>query len=83
MTSLLCQARAICPEEGVILVQDLLCALVLVLTLAFTQAAGATTTITWPKMTAGQIHPSSAGTCTPPIVTMVDLSIALIRAIPF
>jgi hypothetical protein len=34
MTSLLRHARAIFPEEGVILVQDLLCALVLVLGLA-------------------------------------------------
>jgi hypothetical protein len=34
MTSSLCQAWAICPEEGVVLIQDLLCALVLVLALA-------------------------------------------------
>ncbi len=50
MTSPLCQARAICPEEGVVLVQDLLCALNLDLALA--QAAGAPTTTMWPKMTA-------------------------------
>jgi hypothetical protein len=43
MTSPLCQAPAICPEEGVNLVPDDLCALALALALA--QAAGATTTI--------------------------------------
>jgi hypothetical protein len=42
MTSPLCQAQAICPEEGVNLVQDLLCTLVLILGLALAQAAGAT-----------------------------------------
>jgi hypothetical protein len=42
MTSPLGQALAICPGEGVALVQDLLCALVLALALA--QAAGAMTT---------------------------------------
>ncbi len=81
MASPLCQAWVICPEEGVVLVQDLLCALVLSPVLA--QAAGATTITMWPKMTAGQIRPSSAGTPTPPRVTMADASIALIRAIPF
>jgi hypothetical protein len=34
MTSPLCQAQAIHPEEGVVLVQDLLCALILGLALA-------------------------------------------------
>jgi hypothetical protein len=43
MTSPLCRALAICPEEGVDLVPDLLCALILVLALA--QAAGAMKTI--------------------------------------
>jgi hypothetical protein len=77
MTSPLCQAWAIFPEEGVVLVQDLLCALVIVLALA--QAARATSITMWLKMTAGQIRPSSAGTCTPQRVTTMDISI---RAIP-
>jgi hypothetical protein len=83
MTSPLCQAQAICPEEGVVLAQDLFCALVLILGLALARAAGATTTTMWPKMTTGQIRPSSAGTRTPLRVTMADVSIHLIRAIPF
>jgi hypothetical protein len=41
MTSPLCSVQAICPEEGVVLAQDLLCTLVVGLTLA--QAAGAMT----------------------------------------
>jgi hypothetical protein len=45
MTSPLHQAWAICLEKGVILTQDLLCALVLGLGLALAQAAEATTTI--------------------------------------
>ena len=81
MTSPFCQVRAICLEEGVVLLQDLLRALVLGLALA--QAAGATMTTMWPKMTAGRIHPSSMGTRTPPRVTMAEVSIALTRAIPF
>jgi hypothetical protein len=81
MTSPLHQALAICPEEGVDLVQDLLCALVLGPVLA--QAAGITITTMWPKMNAGQIRPSSVGTRTPPRVIMVDAFIALIREIPF
>jgi hypothetical protein len=44
MTSPLCQAPAICPEEGFDVVQNFLHALLLVLGLALTQAAGATTT---------------------------------------
>jgi hypothetical protein len=72
-----------CPEEGVILIQDLLCALILVLGLAIAQAARAMTITMWPKMTAGLICPSSVGTRTPPRVTMVDVSITLTRAIPF
>jgi hypothetical protein len=63
MTSPLCRARAICPGEGVVLDQDLLCALVLVLGLTLAQATGATATTMWFKMTAGRIHPSSAGVC--------------------
>ncbi len=43
MASPLHQAPTICPEEGVDLVPDLLCALALALALA--QAAGATKTI--------------------------------------
>jgi hypothetical protein len=60
------------------LVQYLLCALDLGLALA--QAAGATTTIMSTKMTAGRIHPSSAGTCTPPRETTADAFIALKKA---
>ena len=45
MTSPLPQARAIWPEEGVDLVPDHLRPLVLALSLALAQAAGATTTI--------------------------------------
>ncbi len=81
MTSPLRQARAICSEEGVVLVQDLLC--VLVLSLALAWVAGATTTTTWIKMTAGQLRPSSMDTCTPPRVTTAYVSITLIRATPF
>ncbi len=55
MTSPLCQAPEICPEEGVNLVQDLLCALVLGLALA--QATGATTIIMSTKMIASQVQP--------------------------
>jgi hypothetical protein len=76
MTSPLCQAPAICQEEGVKLIPDLLH----ILGLALTQAAGARTTTMWPTIT-GRIHPSSAGTCMPPRVTMVDAFITLIRAI--
>jgi hypothetical protein len=52
MTSPLCRAPAICLEEGVNLVPDLLCTLALVLTLA--QAAGATKTIMSNNMIASQ-----------------------------
>ena len=45
MTSPLPQAPAICPEEGVNLIQDLLQVLVLILGLALAQAAGAMKTI--------------------------------------
>jgi hypothetical protein len=64
MTSPLCQEWGISMVVGVVLVQDLLHDLVLGLALA--QAAGATTIIMWPKMTAGQMRPSSVGTRTPP-----------------
>ncbi len=57
MTSPLCQALAICPEEGVDLVPDHLCAL----GLALTQAAGATTTIMSTKMIASQVQLPSTG----------------------
>jgi hypothetical protein len=57
MTSPLCQALAIHPEEGVDLVPDLLHALVLGLALA--QAAGATTTIILTKMIASQAQPQA------------------------
>ncbi len=50
MTSHLCRARAICLEEGVVLAQNLLCALVLGLALA--QASGAMTITMWLRMTA-------------------------------
>jgi hypothetical protein len=53
MTSPPCQATAICPEEGVNLVPDFFC--VLVLGLALAQAAGATTTIMSTKVIASQV----------------------------
>ncbi len=71
MTSPLHQAHAIHLEEGVILIQDLLCDLVLGLALAW--AAGATTTPMWLKMTASQVRSPMAGTCTPQRVTMEDI----------
>ncbi len=76
------QVPAICPKEGVNLVPDHLCALVLVLDLALAQAVGATATIMLIKTTASRVqHPSkgihpSTGTCTPPIVTTADAFIA-------
>jgi hypothetical protein len=81
MTNPLCWARAICPEEGAVLAQDLLHTLVLGLALA--QAAGATTIIMWLRMTASQVRPPSMGTCTPLRVMTADISITLTRAIPF
>jgi hypothetical protein len=80
MTSPLCQVPVICPEEGVNLVQDLLCALVLGLALA--QAAGATPIIMLTKMIASQAQPPSAGICTPRM-TMTDIIIARTKRIPF
>jgi hypothetical protein len=59
MTSPLCRAQAIRPEEGVVLAQDLFCALVLGLPLA--QAAGATTITIWLRMTTSQTCSPSAG----------------------
>jgi hypothetical protein len=81
------QAPAICLKEGVNLIPDHLCALVLVLGLALAQAAGATATIILIKMTASLVqHPSkgilpSMGTRTPPRVTMVDAFITQTKAI--
>ncbi len=71
---------AICPEEGVDLVLDLLRALALVLALA--QAAGATTTIMSNNMIASQVQPPNAGIHTLR-TTMTDITIAQTRAIPF
>jgi hypothetical protein len=49
------QALAICPKEGVDLVPDHLCALILVLGLALAQAARATATIMFIKMIASLV----------------------------
>jgi hypothetical protein len=81
MTSPLCQARAIRPEEVAVLSQDLFP--VLVLGLALVQVAGATTVTMWLRMTASQACSPSMGTCTPLGVMTVDVSIALTRAISF
>jgi hypothetical protein len=80
MTSPFHRALAICSEEGVNLVPDLLCTLVLILTLA--QAAGATTTIMSNNMIASQAQPPNAGICTPR-TTMMDITIARTKAILF
>jgi hypothetical protein len=86
MTSPLCQVPEICPEEGVDLIPDYLCALVLALGLAIAQAAGATTTIMLTKMIPSQVQPPSMGIhpsmgiCTPR-TTMMDITIARIKAI--
>ncbi len=81
------QAPTIRPKDGVDIVPDHLCALVLVLSLALAQAAGAKTTIMLIKTTANLvqhsskgIHPSR-GTCTPPRVTKADAFIAWTKAI--
>jgi hypothetical protein len=69
MTSL--QAPAIHPNEGVDLIPDHLCTLILALGLALAQAAGATATTTLAKTIASQVqHPSngiylSTGICIP------------------
>ncbi len=83
LTSPLCQAWVIRPEELVVFIQDLCCALVMGLALALAQAAGATATTMWPKMTAGRLRPSSGDTCTPWRATTAYVSVALTRAIPF
>jgi hypothetical protein len=86
MTSPLHQAPAICLEEGVDLVPDHLCALVLALGLALAQAAGATTTIMLTKMIASQVQPPSTGIhpstgiCTPRM-TMMHITIARTKGI--
>jgi hypothetical protein len=81
------QAPAICMKDGVDIVPDHLCALVLVLSLALAQAAGAKATIMLIKTTASLvqhsskgIHPST-GTCTPPRVMTADALIAWTKAI--
>jgi hypothetical protein len=80
------QAPAICPKEGVDLIPDHLCALVLILGLALAQAAGVTATIMLTKMIASRvqypsmsIHPST-GICTPR-TTMTDTFITRTKAI--
>jgi hypothetical protein len=81
------QAPAIRPKEGVKLVPDHLCALVLVLGLALAQATGATATIMLIKMTAILVQQPSKGICpstgtrTPPRVTTADAFIARTKAI--
>jgi hypothetical protein len=81
MTSPLCQAPSICPEEGVNLVPDLLCTLALVFALA--QAAGATKTImSTNNMIASQAQPPNAGVCILRMM-MMDITIAWTRAIVF
>jgi hypothetical protein len=80
MTSLLRQAPAIHPEEGVDLVPDLLHALVLVLVLA--QAAGATKTIMSNNMIASQAQPPNVGVRIQRTM-MTDITIAQTRAIAF
>ncbi len=78
MSSLLFWAQAICQEEGVNLIPDLVRALVFVLGLALPQAAGVTTTIMSNKMIPSQAQPPSAGICTPRM-TMFDVTIAWIN----
>jgi hypothetical protein len=80
MTSPLCQAQAIHPEEGVNLVPDLLRALALVL--ALTQAVGATNTIMSNNMIASQTQPPNVGVCIPRMM-MTDITIARTRGIAF
>jgi hypothetical protein len=80
MTSPLCQVTAICPKEGVDLIPDLLCALVLVLALA--QTAGATKTIMSNNMIASQAQPPNAGVCIMRTM-MMDITITQTRAIVF
>jgi hypothetical protein len=76
----LCQAPAIHLEEGVDLVPDLHCALVLVLALA--QAAGALKTIMSNNMIASQVQPPNMDVRTLRTM-MTDITIAQSRAIAF
>jgi hypothetical protein len=71
---------AICPEEGVDLVPDLLHTLVLALALA--QAAGATKTIMSNNIIASQAQPPNTGVCTPRMM-MTDITITQTRTIAF
>jgi hypothetical protein len=80
MTSPFCRAPAICPEEGVNLISDLLRALALVLTLA--QAAGATKTIMLNNMIASKLQPPNVGVRIP-MMMMTDITIARTRAMAF
>jgi hypothetical protein len=80
MTSPLCQAPAIRPEEGVDLVPDLLCALTLVVVLA--QVAGATKTIMSNNMIASQAQPPNVGVCIPRTM-MMDITIIWTRVMAF
>jgi hypothetical protein len=80
MTSPLCQAPAICPEEGVDLVPDLLHALALILALA--QAAGAMKTIMSNNMITSQAQPPNASVHIPRMM-ITDITIARARAIAF
>ncbi len=80
------QAPAICPNEGVDLVPDHLCTLVLALGLSLAQAAGATATTMLIKTIASQvqcpsnnIHPST-DICTQRM-TMMDTFITRTTAI--
>jgi hypothetical protein len=84
MTSPLCQAPALCPEEGVDLVPDHLCALGFAL--ALNQAAGATTTIMMTKMIAIQVQPLGMGihpstSIHTPRMTMMDITIPQTKTI--
>jgi hypothetical protein len=82
MTSPLCQALAICLEEGADLVPDHLRAL----GLALAQAAGATITIMLTRIIASRVQPPSTGIhpstgiCTPRM-TMTDITITRTKAI--
>jgi hypothetical protein len=85
------QAPAICPNKGVDLVPDHLCALVITLGLALTQAAGATATTTLTKMTASQVQPpsngiyQSTGICTPKMMmtdTFIDRTKGILSSLP-
>jgi hypothetical protein len=71
---------AIYSEEGVDLVQDLPC--ILVLGLALAQVAGAMATIISFKMIASQMQPPNAGICTMRM-TMTDNIIPRTKTIPF